>query len=346
MVDKDELRKTAVRLIQADGRRVAPRLVEKFGISRQAANNHLRALLDAGLVAAEGKTQGRVYRLVATHAEMKEYRREGLRDDVPWLELFAPVVGALPANVRDIWQYGITEMVNNAVEHSEAKTVFVRVEQNALSTEGWVADDGVGIFDKIQRGLGLFDPQEALLELAKGKVTTAPAGHTGEGIFFTSKAFDHFGVASRGLVYGHVVDAPAFLAERREARPGTVVFLELGNGTRRTLRSVFDRFSGGEAYDFSKTLVPIRLAEREGQKLVSRSQARRLTAGLNRFRRVVLDFSGVTEIGQAFADEVFRVFAQANPKTVLVAEKTTRQVQQMIARAKAGLDGATAPAGP
>lgn len=335
MVDKEKLRSTALHLIKADGRRVAPRLVEKFGISRQAANNHLRALLEAGLARAEGKTQGRVYRLVTTHTEMKEYRREGLRDDAPWREIIAPAVAALPGNVRDIWQYGMTEMVNNAVEHSEGEHVRVLVEQNALSTAGWVDDDGVGIFRKLERELGLLDPREAFVELAKGKVTTAPANHTGEGIFFTSRAFDTFGIVSEGLIYGHAADTPDFLADRRGTRPGTLVVLNLDNDSDRSLRSVFDKFSGGgDAYDFSKTLVPIKLAEFEGQKLVSRSQARRLTAGLSRFRQVVLDFSGVTEIGQAFADEVFRVFAKENPRTLVVATSATRPVKQMIARAR------------
>jgi hypothetical protein len=335
MLDKRAVRNVALHLIHADGRRVAPRLMKKFGVSRQTANNHLRALVQAELIEGTGKTQGRAYRLVTTHQAAREYPREGLRDDIPWLELFAPAVAASPANVRDIWQYGVTEMVNNAVEHSEASSVRIAVKQNALSTEGCVGDDGVGIFRKIQREFGLFDPREALLELAKGKMTTAPANHTGEGIFFTSKAFDLFGIVSGGLMYGHATDLPGFLTDRRGTQPGTAVGLQLDNDSRRNLRAVFNEFSGGETYDFAKTLVPIKLAEFEGQKLMSRSQARRLTAGLSRFRHVVLDFSGVKEIGQAFADEVFRVFAQQNRKTVLVATKTSRQVKQMIERARA-----------
>ncbi len=34
-----------------------------------------------------------------------------------------------------------------------------------------------------------------------------------------------------------------------------------------------------------------------------------------RFQTVVLDFTGVEEIGQDFADEVFRVFQRAHPAT-------------------------------
>ena len=38
--------------------------------------------------------------------------------------------------------------------------------------------------------------QEALQELSKGKLTTLPKGHTGEGIFFTSKVADRFELES------------------------------------------------------------------------------------------------------------------------------------------------------
>jgi signal transduction histidine kinase len=89
----------------------------------------------------------------------------------------------LPQNVRDIWHYGVTEMVNNAIDHSASPEVRVGLRRNALFTAVAVADDGEGIFLKIQRALGLYDAREAILELAKGKLTTAPQNHSGEGIF-------------------------------------------------------------------------------------------------------------------------------------------------------------------
>jgi hypothetical protein len=49
----------------------------------------------------------------------------------------------------------------------------------------------------------------------------------------------------------------------------------------------------------------------EGESLMSRSQARRLMNRFDRFSEVVLDFTGVNFIGQGFADEIFRVFANA-----------------------------------
>jgi hypothetical protein len=64
-----------------------------------------------------------------------------------------------------------------------------------------------------------------------------------------------------------------------------------------------------------------------------------------RFRHVVLDFEGVAEIGQAFADELFRVFKRAHPAILLAPINMTAAVAQMVRRAQAGSQGADAGAG-
>jgi hypothetical protein len=46
----------------------------------------------------------------------------------------------------------------------------------------------------------------------------------------------------------------------------------------------------------------------------------------------------VTSIGQAFADEVFRVFARDHPDVVLVPMHAVPAVQQMIRRAEVAHD--------
>lgn len=65
---------------------------------------------------------------------------------------------------------------------------------------------------------------------------------------------------------------------------------------------------------------------------MSRSQARRLVARFERFRHVVLDFAGVEEIGQAFADEVFRVFAAGHPSVELRPINAAPAVMAMVRR--------------
>jgi hypothetical protein len=48
---------------------------------------------------------------------------------------------------------------------------------------------------------------------------------------------------------------------------------------------------------------------------------------------VVLDFSGIIEIGQAFADEIFRVYKNANTQVQLRWVGATEDVASMIDRA-------------
>jgi hypothetical protein len=326
-------------LIAEDGRSATRKLVAEFGLSRQAANGHLKALLRDKQIEAEGSTRARVYRLATIAETIRDYPGEDLREDVVWREVFAPAVADLPENARDIWRYGITEMVNNAIDHSGSALVHVGVRRNALYTDGWVADDGEGIFLKIQRVFGLYDPREAILELAKGKLTTDPSNHSGEGIFFASKVFDAFDIRSGRLHFMHGRGALDVLMERSAGAPGTLVLMRLANDSARTVTSVFDEYAAPEEYTFAKTLVPVRLAQYEGEKLVSRSQAKRLYQRFERFRHVVLDFDSIAEIGQAFADELFRVFATAHPGVTLAPINMSTAVAQMVSRALASTAG-------
>lgn len=100
-----------------------------------------------------------------------------------------------------------------------------------------------------------------------------------------------------------------------------------------------------EEYTFDKTVVPLRLEQHEGEKLVARSQAKRVAHRFERFKRVELDFAGITEIGQAFADEMFRVFAAAHPQIRITPLNTTPAVAQMIKRAVAAREAQASQAG-
>lgn len=337
-LDKAVIRKRALQLADLGGKNVAAALVAEFGISRQAANTHLARMVAANDLIADGSTRSRIYRLGILEQAIKTYPREGLSEDVVWRELAAPVVKTLPENVRDIWHYGMTEMVNNAIDHSGSVSVHVGIIRNPLQTTGWVMDDGEGIFLKIQKALGLYDPRESILELAKGKLTTDPENHTGEGIFFSSKLFDEYEIRSVNLHFSHAADAPDFLFDRPSGAPGTLVLMKIANDSPRVARKVFNSFAAPEDFTFDKTIVPVRLAQYEGEKLVSRSQAKRLTMRFERFRTVILDFAGVETIGQAFADEVFRVFQSAHPNIRLLSTHVTPDVDGMIKRALAAGD--------
>ncbi|GAH25948.1 unnamed protein product, partial [marine sediment metagenome] len=77
-------------------------------------------------------------------------------------------------------------MLNNAIEHSESKKVEIIIERRKNNIIFEVRDWGVGIFNNIMNKKGLSSEMDAIQDLLKGKQTTAPSYHSGEGIFFTS----------------------------------------------------------------------------------------------------------------------------------------------------------------
>lgn len=83
----------------------------------------------------------------------------------------------------------------------------------------------------------------------------------------------------------------------------------------------------------------VSLAQAQNETLVSRSQAKRVLARLERFKEVLLDFKRVTSIGPAFADEIFRVFRSTHPAVHLVVVNASDEVQKMIRRAESAAAG-------
>jgi hypothetical protein len=319
--------------VEVDGRRVGARLANEVGVSRQVASGYLQGLVEDGLLVAEGSTRARSYQLAMLFDIADSFALDGLQEDVVW-ERFAGRVADLPENVRFIWMYGSTEMLNNAIDHSGGREVRMRLRRNAVWTEAVIEDDGEGIFLKIQRAFGLGDPRQSILELAKGKLTTAPDRHTGEGIFFTSRLMDVFEIWSGDLRFSHQVRSADTIAEASPTS-GTRVVMRIANDSPLDAEEVFGAFADPEEFTFDKTVVPLRLAQ-EGQMLVSRSQAKRVAHRFEKFKRVELDFEGVGQIGQAFADELFRVFAQKHPEVRLTPINVTPAVGRMISRVLAG----------
>ena len=182
----------------------------------------------------------------------------------------------------------------------------------------------------------MLDEKEAVFELSKGKLTTDPKRHSGEGIFFSSRVFDSYEIISNSTSFSHQFgEVEDWVLDNYKVKKGTVICMKLNNHTARKTKDIFDEYSIKDDYSFSKTVVPVQLAQYENDYLVSRSQAKRILNRLEKFKVVIFDFESVESIGQAFADEIFRVFANQHPEMELLAINTTPEVGQMIRRAKA-----------
>ncbi|MEM9007021.1 MAG: DUF4325 domain-containing protein [Cyanobacteria bacterium P01_F01_bin.86] len=332
----EQIRQFILANVEKHPKDVATLTAQEFDITRQAVNKHIRRLVEQNAIVLKGSTRNRTYQLhPLVEWENTYLLTEKLEEDIVWDTDIRPLLGDLPDNVKDIWFYGFTEMLNNAIDHSSGKAVIITVEKTATNTEIAIFDDGEGIFKKIQRELHLYDKRHAVLELAKGKLTTDPERHSGQGIFFTSRMFDKFAIFSGGVQFSHAFNrVEDWIFEDQENQSGTAVFMKLDNNTSRTPKQIFDKFSSGDDYAFTNTVVPVRLAQFGDEKLVSRSQAKRLLARVDKFKVVIFDFSGVEIIGQAFADEVFRVFRRQHPEIQLLNLDANPNVLQMINRAE------------
>jgi anti-sigma regulatory factor (Ser/Thr protein kinase) len=306
-------------------------LARKLRISRQAAHRRLAPLVAAGRLVREGKGRATRYRQPGSRPLRVRLPRRGLEEDRVWDDVAKQSFSGAAPDARDILQYAFTELVNNAIEHSEAQTVEILVP---AETPGWVfevRDDGVGIFEHIRQRMGLNSHLEALQELSKGKVTTRPERHTGEGIFFVSKAAGFFLIDSEGLAWKVDNRRGDFAVADVVARTGTRVRFELDRNPARRLEEIFAEYT--DEFEFSRTRIRVELFE-IGVRFVSRSEGKRLMHGLERFREVILDFTGVEGVGQGFADEVFRVWSRDYPHVALVPENMTGAVRFMIERAR------------
>ncbi len=309
---------------------------EKFKISRQAIHQHIKHLVSQGALIRVGYGS---YELQPQEKwDETIFVADNLHEDVVWINRIAPKMGNLPDNALDIWRYGFTEMFNNVADHSESSIVWISIQKTPHRTKMDIADFGVGIFNKIRNAMNLLDERHAIIELTMGKLTTDPKSHAGESIFFTSRMFDVF----------HILSGEAFLTRScgkdedwilqtgdNYSYSGTWIHMELKNNTSRTKEEVFHRLLD-DSYGFTKTVLPLRLAQYGNEKFISRSQAKRLLERMDRFKTVLFDFAEVETIGQAFADEVFRVFANECPQVVILPINANADVTQVIKKATSG----------
>jgi len=252
---------------------------------------------------------------------------EKIRSEVPFLS-------SQRENVDSIIYYAFTEMLNNAIEHSNSKSISIKMEsmEDKLSFE--IIDRGIGAFKNIMQVKKMDSELDAIQELLKGKTTTLPHSHSGEGIFFTSKIADVFILDSFG--YRLRVDNTIndIFIEEIKNNIGTKVRFEIQQNSNKHLSEVFKEYqSKAGSFSFDKTKVHIKLYI-AGTVYISRSQARRLLLNLNKYKVIVLDFKGIKTIGQAFADEIFRVFSLKYPKIEIRPINMNQTVSFMIDRVR------------
>lgn len=307
-------------------------LARLLGITAQAVHKHLASLRDQGLARQVGK--GRAARWVRCFDYRLVWELDGaLAEFEMWKQAQDDMAAELAAandQARAILNYAVTEVLNNAIDHSGG----TRVELLGVFREDYieitVIDDGVGAFKKVQDHFELNDELEAIAHLAKGQQTTWAERHTGQGLFFSSRAVDVFEVEAGGRVWQVDNLRGDTTVWAGVPRAGTRVVLRTRMERTLTMKEVFDRHSI-EEYAFDRGAVRVALSD-HGTEFVSRSEAQRLGVGLELYGEVELDFANVKAVGQGFVDELFRIWVREHPGTVFTYTNANDEVTFMIER--------------
>jgi anti-sigma regulatory factor (Ser/Thr protein kinase) len=341
-----DIQKIILEKIKKKGSIKVADIVKSTGFSRAYINRFFNKLKNEGKIILIGKANQAHY-LLAKKKNIEKAKKQifsfrrilkniNLSEDLVLDEIKAStgIFSSLPKNIAVILEYAFTEMLNNAIEHSQSPRIIVSMElkKNMVSFE--VVDVGIGIFNNIMKKRGLKNELEAIQDLLKGKQTTRPEEHTGEGIFFTSKVGDKLIIQSseKKLIFDNLLN-DIFIRDVKKTK-GTKVKFEIGRSSKRNLADIFKEYTD-ESFEFGKTKVKIFLYQLD-TIFISRSQARRILSGLEKFKEIVLDFEKVETIGQAFADEVFRVWQGHHPQIKVIYQNANENINFMIKRAMSG----------
>lgn len=313
--------------------------MENFQISITTVKRYLRECVENEILCEDNENETG-YQLKTT-SRMFFYQLENITDeDEIYYQDIRPLVEDTSKEAKSIWYYAFTEMMNNAVEHSMWENIRCVVKKDYLYTEISIIDDGIGIYKSVkdylcQKFMKEVSYQDVLTELHKGKMTTKPGEHSGEGIFFTSKMLNEFAIWSDNFIFSQgCCDKAQFVQSHlisyynKLNHIGTMVVMKLENQTVRTIKEVFDVFAPIEE-GFVKTRIPLAEVCPYAEP-VARSQARRILYRLEEFKQVEFDFEGVEFMGQGFADEVFRVFQNKYPDTEMIPINANPSVLGMI----------------
>lgn len=323
-------------------------VAEAFEVSRQYAHSVIRELVDKNKLIKIGVTKKSFY-VLPEYAEKnqealpiyyaKSFKNLHLEEHklLNEIEKNLPILNKLLENIRSIFDYTFSEMLNNAIEHSHSKIISIEVLVRDNTFSFIINDSGIGVFKSIMQKKKLNSELEAIQDLMKGKTTTLPRSHTGEGIFFTSRVGDEFILDSYGyrLIFNN--DLPdVFVQKVKKIKRGTKVIFKIRMSSNKHLSDIFKKYmviDDESDYGFDKTEIKVKLYT-IGGVYVSRSQARRILSGLEKFKLVVFDYDKVPMIGQAFADEIYRVFHNKHPQIKIKEINMNETVKFMIERAK------------
>ncbi|MBU1423493.1 MAG: DUF4325 domain-containing protein [Bacteroidetes bacterium] len=339
-----DVRSIILKILKQKGYAQVSDIIETTSFSRAYINRFFKQLRDDGKVALIGKANKARYFPVGKstlqkakgkiHFVHRILQNQNLAEDQVLTEIKekSGIYFHLFENVKHILDYTFTEMLNNAIEHSESARIWIWFKHTNGDIYFRVLDRGIGIYNNIILKKKLKNELEAIQDLIKGKQTTAPVEHSGEDIYFTSKVADCLIIkgSNKKLIFDNII-GDVFIEDIKTVK-GTDVEFWISKQSKTKLNDIFQEYTG-DTFEFGKTKVEIKLYK-SGSGYISRSQARRVLSGLEKFKEIILDFKNVHSMGQGFADEVFRVWQRRNPQIKISEQNADENIRFMIKHVK------------
>lgn len=343
--------KKIIRLLADYKTHTLKEMADSLGVSRQYISKLIKELIVLGEVEKIGETKNAKFFLLTDHivglddamVSLSHHpwyysikrKRIGLREDevLDDIETRTDILRDVSPTIAQKVRYTFTEMLNNAIDHSQSEYIIIMMVRDTKKIIFWVVDHGIGIFQSIQKKYNFSNTDDAVAQLLKGKETTQPQQHPGEGVYFTSRIADVLQIASfdKKLLFhndGFIHDFNFSALEKSDALSGTRIIGTIHFDSSINVQTIFASVTN-EDLVFDKTDIAVELYTKK-MHFVSRSEAKRLLIGLEKFKRITLDFKNVELVGQGFIDEIFRVWQKKFPQTQLTYTHANHAVEFMI----------------
>jgi len=214
--------------VAGNPRSVARHVAQAYGISRQAANRHLDTLVEAGVLDQAGYTRSKEYRLRRTSLFNREIRvTPVLNPERLWDDNMAQVLGYDRREVRDLCRGAFGDILRNVIEHGQATWITVSFSMTARHIDASVGDDGRGFFNAVGERMGVAEPRECAMLLARhanARSTDFPAMR----LTLLGRNFEWFAIASSGVVLTFDAAENAWsVKDDAKTREGTWISLRL-----------------------------------------------------------------------------------------------------------------------
>ena len=146
---RNAIKKYMLEKIRKDDENFIRKTADTFAVSETSVRRYLKSCEQERIISVDpAKYCGYI---LSTVEQTWNLKNDGsLEEDRIFFSNVRPLLENLPKNVLDIWSYVFAEIMNNAIEHSEATEIKYSIKRDCLYTEVSILDNGIGIFKSIQ----------------------------------------------------------------------------------------------------------------------------------------------------------------------------------------------------